>query len=226
MTFVLGLETSGLAGSVALVRDEVLLGRHALDQAGRRHAQSLVTECAALLSEHELQPADLSAVAVTRGPGSFTGLRVGIVCAKTLAYALGIPLITLDTFDVIAAQCPPEWPSAWIVEDAQRQELFVGRYEWNGERHQLTGERFIQPAQDWLSTLNPQDIVTGPGALKLPADITIPEIHRDPQTCVPRAETLCRLAITRLARNEVDDLWTAAPLYIRVSGAEEKAAMK
>jgi tRNA threonylcarbamoyladenosine biosynthesis protein TsaB len=226
MTLVLGLETSGLAGSVALARDGELLGRRALEQAGRRHAQTLVAECAALLSEHGSQPADLSAAAVTRGPGSFTGLRVGVVSAKTLAYALKIPLITLDTFDIVAAQCPESWPAVWIVEDAQRQELFVGRYELNSGQRQLAGERFIVPAKSWLATLPPTDIVTGPGVLRLPAEIVSDVLQREPEICIPRAETVCQLAAARLARNEVDDVWTAAPFYIRVSGAEEKAAAK
>ncbi|MFO0916971.1 MAG: tRNA (adenosine(37)-N6)-threonylcarbamoyltransferase complex dimerization subunit type 1 TsaB [Planctomycetaceae bacterium] len=226
MTFILGFDTSGGAGSAALWRDDHLLGQRALDQEGRRHAQTLVSECAALLAELDLRPEDLSAIAATRGPGSFTGLRVGVVCAKTLAYSLQIPLITLDTFDVIAAQCPTDWSRVWIVDDAQRQELFVGRYESLDGKLRLTGERFIVPARHWLSSLAPQDIVTGPGALRLPDDIVLPVVQRQPEFCVPRAETVCRLAAVRLARNDVDDVWAAAPFYIRVSGAEEKAALK
>ncbi|HUQ68608.1 MAG TPA: tRNA (adenosine(37)-N6)-threonylcarbamoyltransferase complex dimerization subunit type 1 TsaB, partial [Planctomycetaceae bacterium] len=83
---ILSLETSGLTGSIALDRDGVVEQRE-LATAGRRHAQTLVAEMRDLLHAHGLRPADVNAVAVSIGPGSFTGLRVGVVCAKTFAYA-------------------------------------------------------------------------------------------------------------------------------------------
>jgi tRNA threonylcarbamoyladenosine biosynthesis protein TsaB len=227
MSLILGIDTSGTAGSVALWRDQTLLAHAALEQSGRRHAQTLVAQIAALLKEQNLSPRELDAVAATRGPGSFTGLRVGVVCAKTLAYALGVPLILVDTFDVIAAQCPPEWNAVWIVDDAQRQELYTGRYErGNDDRWSLAGSRFITPVRDWLATLSPDDIVIGPGVVKLPPDILSPRIVRTADATIPRAETVCRLASRRLAAGETDDVWTATPFYIRVSGAEEKAAAR
>lgn len=222
---ILGLETSGLAGSVALSQGERVLGQRSLDQAGRRHAQTLVSECAQLLKEQGFSPADLSAVAATQGPGSFTGLRVGVVAAKTLAYALRIPLVLLDTFDLIAAQLPPDWNGVWIVDDAQRQELFVGRYV-RGENgnSMLAGERFLTPMREWLSSLPENDVVVGPGTSRIPADIASPRVDRDATVTIPRAETVCRLASKRLAAGMTDNPWTATPFYVRLSAAEEKAA--
>jgi tRNA threonylcarbamoyladenosine biosynthesis protein TsaB len=225
MSLILGIETSGLAGSVALSRGDVVLGQRSLEQAGRRHAQTLVAEIAALLASHKLSPTNLSAIGVTRGPGSFTGLRVGIVCAKTLSYALRLQLVLIDTFDIIAAQCPAELSDVWIVDDAQRQELYVGRYlRSDAGRWQLTGERFITPMRDWLARLPETDVVVGPGTPRIPSDMVSPRILREPAVTVPRAETICRLAAGKLAAGQIDDGWTAAPFYIRVSGAEEKAA--
>lgn len=225
MALILGIETSGLAGSVALSRGDVVLGQRSLEQAGRRHAQTLVSQIAELLTSHKLSPPDLSAIAVTQGPGSFTGLRVGVVCAKTLAYALQVPLLLIDTFDVIAAQCPAELSEVWIVDDAQRQEFFIGRYlKTDGDRWQLTGERFIAPMQSWLASLPATDVVVGPGTPRIQVEIASPRILREPAVTVPRAETVCRLAAGKLATGQTDDCWTALPFYIRVSGAEEKAA--
>jgi tRNA threonylcarbamoyladenosine biosynthesis protein TsaB len=227
MSLILGIDTSGTAGSVALCRDQTLLAQVALEQSGRRHAQTLVAQIAALLKEQSLSPRNLDAVAATRGPGSFTGLRVGVVCAKTLAYALGVPLILVDTFDAIAAQCPPEWNAVWIVDDAQRQELYAGRYvRGNDSRWSLVASRTIHPGRGWLATLSPDDIVIGPGVVKLPSDISSPRIVRTADATIPRAETVCRLARRRLEAGETDDVWTASPFYIRVSGAEENAAAR
>ena len=225
MSLILALETSGLAGSVAVARDGVSLGERSLEQAGRRHAQTLVSECRSLLAEHQQSPRDLTAVAVTRGPGSFTGLRVGIVCAKTLAYALRIPLILVDTFDIIAAQCPAGWNDVWIVDDAQRQELYVGRYRrTDAESWRLEGVRFIVPMREWLDSRAESDIVAGPGTAKIPPEVASPRIVRDLAVTVPRAATVCRIAARKLAAGETDDVLIALPFYIRVSGAEEKAA--
>ncbi len=226
MELILGIDTSGLAGSVALLQDGAVLESRSLEQAGRRHAQTLVDEIRSLVSHHGFQPRDLSVVAATRGPGSFTGLRVGIVCAKTMAYSLQVPLILVDTFDVIAAQCPVHFRAVWIVDDAQRQEWYIGRYVRQPEDWQLFGERFITPAKNWLATLPTEDIVVGPGVARLPPDGAASRIVRDTAVNVPRAETVCRLAARRLQANESDDVWTAAPFYIRVSGAEENAAKR
>src|SRR5262245_61911796 len=73
MSLILALEPSGLTGSVALSRGDIVLGTRLLEHPGRRHAQTLVAECQSLLNEHQLSPRDLHAVAATRGPGSFTG---------------------------------------------------------------------------------------------------------------------------------------------------------
>jgi tRNA threonylcarbamoyladenosine biosynthesis protein TsaB len=227
MSLILGIDTSGAAGSVALSSGDRVIADSALEQSGRRHAQTLVSQIAALLKQHQLSPADLTGIAATRGPGSFTGLRVGVVCAKSLAYALGLPLILVDTFDVIAAQCPIAWSAVWIVDDAQRQELYVGRYErsQNGNLT-LANPRFITPGRDWLATLDSNEIVVGPGTLRIPAEIAAPHIMRTDDVTIPQAATVCCLAERRLVVDETDDDWTAAPFYIRASGAEENAAKR
>lgn len=227
MSLILGIDTSGQAGSVAICRDNDVVAEAALEQSGRRHAQTLVSQIAMMMKGQHLSPADLAGIAATRGPGSFTGLRVGVVCAKTLAYSLGVPLILVDTFDVIAAQCPPEWSAIWIVDDAQRQELYVGRYEHSrNSALTLTTSRTIQPGRDWLATLDLNDIVVGPGTLRIPAEIASPRIMRNADVTIPQAATACRLATARLQAGDTDDVWTAAPFYIRVSGAEENAAKR
>lgn len=227
MTLILGLETSGLTGSVALSRDETVLGMRRLDQPGRRHAQTLVSECRVLLEEQGLTPRDLGAVAATRGPGSFTGLRVGIVSAKTLAYALKIPLLLIDTFDLVAAQCPPEWSSMWIVDDAQRNELYIGHYVRDSANPcRLAAPRTILPIAAFLAARSTADYVIGPGVARIPTDWASVNVLRDDLINLPRAETVCRLAASKLAAGQTDDPWTASPFYVRLSAAEEKAAAR
>ena len=81
---VLGIETSGRTGSVALLRDGALVAERTTETGGRRPAQALLVELAALFEEAKLAPGDCQAVALSIGPGSFTGLRIGVVCATKL----------------------------------------------------------------------------------------------------------------------------------------------
>src|SRR6185369_12348403 len=90
------LETSHQPGVVALANGEQLLGEMRLDEA-RRHARDLVPATKSLLDQVGWRPRDLTAVVVSIGPGSYTGLRVGIMSAKTLAYVTGCALIGLET---------------------------------------------------------------------------------------------------------------------------------
>src|SRR5262245_34096399 len=111
------LETSGRTGHVALAQGEAFLGLRSLDEA-RRHARDLVPAVAGLLAEQGWQPRDLDAVVISRGPGSYTGLRVGIMSAKTLAYATGCALVAIDTFAAIAHQAPAEVQNLDVIADA------------------------------------------------------------------------------------------------------------
>ncbi|MEX2186868.1 MAG: tRNA (adenosine(37)-N6)-threonylcarbamoyltransferase complex dimerization subunit type 1 TsaB [Pirellulales bacterium] len=222
---ILALETTGLSGTVAaLVGDRVLT---TLDlAAGRRSAQSLVPGIAELCRDVGWQIADVQLVAVTAGPGSFTGLRVGVTTAKTLAYATGAVVLAVDTLAVIAAQAPPPIVDVWATFDAQRGELFVARSERRDPNDPLawetTAQARIVDAATWFAGLAPAAAVTGPPLARwqdsLPAETTIvAEEFRH-----PHAATVGRLAWRMHQAGVRHDLWTLTPNYLRASAAEEK----
>ncbi|HZN36815.1 MAG TPA: tRNA (adenosine(37)-N6)-threonylcarbamoyltransferase complex dimerization subunit type 1 TsaB [Pirellulaceae bacterium] len=219
---ILAFDTSGLAGSVALLEGPRLLDQRQLDPA-RRSAQTLAPAIAELLAGQGVQPRQVGLVATTIGPGSFTGLRVGVTTAKTWAYATGGAVIGLSTLAVIAQQVPAELRSAareiHAVLDAQRKELYFGRFHPSGER--LAGDCIV-PADAWLAGLTAGTIVTGSGlsrlADRLPAGVTpAPQASWEPQ-----AATVGKLAWEDYQRGRRDDFWTLAPVYLRTSYAEEK----
>ncbi|MEX2177014.1 MAG: tRNA (adenosine(37)-N6)-threonylcarbamoyltransferase complex dimerization subunit type 1 TsaB [Pirellulaceae bacterium] len=222
----LALETSAAGGSIALLQGDALLAGEGLP-ADRRSASALAPAVAAMLQKLGIQPADIGLVATTIGPGSFTGLRVGVTTAKALAYAIGCDAIGLDTLDVIAWQAPRTADSGSELHallDAQRKELFLARYRCIEGGPVRVGENQIISAEQWLASLAPGTIVTGPGLSKieqrLPHDVTAVEpAHRPPQ-----AETVARLALAAHARGRRDDVWKLAPAYLRASAAEEKAS--
>src|SRR5262245_20889227 len=126
------LETSGRVGQVALAHGESLLGLRRLDET-RRHARDLAPAVRDLLAEHGWRPRDLHAVVVSRGPGSYTGLRVGVMSAKALAYATGCTLLAPDTFAAIAVQTPAAAQRLDVLADAQQDRVYVQRFRRSGE---------------------------------------------------------------------------------------------
>jgi tRNA threonylcarbamoyl adenosine modification protein YeaZ len=104
---ILAVDTSGFEGSVAISEDRHVLNQRCLNAEGRRHAQMLVLEVGELLKSQRLKPADIDIVAVSIGPGSFTGLRVGVVFAKTFAWANNAKLVAVDTLQAVAQRNNP-----------------------------------------------------------------------------------------------------------------------
>jgi tRNA threonylcarbamoyladenosine biosynthesis protein TsaB len=228
--WTVAIETVATAGSVALLKDNELVAEAALPP-DSRSARTLAAGVQNLWVTAG-KPA-ISLVAVAMGPGSFTGLRVGVTTAKALAYAWQAMLHGVNTLDAIAVQCErSESPGVThldVILDAQRQELFVARYhsllmegqaqaEW-----QRSSPDTIISAQDWLASLPPNTQVAGPALTKLrsqlPATISVaPE-----SVWQPRAASIAQLAYWAHQAGATDELWTLVPHYGRPSYAEEKA---
>ena len=218
---ILGIETSGTAGGVALMEDGVLLAERPLTALGRKHAQTLTAELAQLFQQTGRPPADCGGVAVSIGPGSFTGLRIGVVAAKTFAYAVGCSITAVDTLQAIAEECPGELQALWVIADAGRGDLYVGEF------HQSSGTWIrdcpiaIQPARSWGSSRKAEDVVTGPGTERwlkeLETNGRVLADHR-----VPQAATICRLGERQFQAGIVADVWAIEPYYLRKSSAEEQ----
>src|SRR5262245_37871016 len=121
------LETSGRPGQVAVAEGGTIKASRRLDEA-RRHGRDLARAVAALLTEQDWKARDLQAVIVSLGPGSYTGLRVGLMSAKTLAYATGCALIGVETFRAIARQTPPEVLDVDVLADAQQDKVYWQRF--------------------------------------------------------------------------------------------------
>jgi tRNA threonylcarbamoyladenosine biosynthesis protein TsaB len=217
------IETSSQAGQVALAAGERLLGVRRLDEA-RRHARDLAPAVRDLLAEQGWKPRYLHGVVVSRGPGSYTGLRVGIMSAKALAYATGCALLAIDTFAPIARQAPAEALTLHVLADAQQDKIYVQPFRRAGAGAELMalGPLAIEPVDDWLPRLPAGAWVSGPGLRKyegrLPAGVSLVEVSRRE----PLPESLLQLGLARYRRGERDDLWAVEPLYLRPSSAEEQ----
>lgn len=203
------LETSGRQGRVALAEAEGVQTRTL--PSGRRHARDLTLVIDEMLRESAWSPRDLAGVIASQGPGSYTGLRVGCMAAKTFAYALGCRLVAVETFAVIAAQSPGE-AAVEVIADAQQEHVYCQSF--GDEPRELR----ILPLAEWAASLSGRALVTGPGvdafAEKLPSGVRLAEAADRH----PRPETLYRLG-----RGAGPAAWgSLEPIYLRGSYAEEK----
>jgi tRNA threonylcarbamoyladenosine biosynthesis protein TsaB len=228
----LAIETSSKFGSAALLRDELVVAEHDLDPLVGS-ARTLAPAMQQLLADQNLRPQQVNLIAVSTGPGSFTGLRVGITTAKTLAFALRCNLIGVDTLDAIAEQfagviVPPVVTQLHAVIDAQRRELFLARFEratatdaamcWK-----RTAETQIVPAETWLRELTGDTAVTGPALQRLLPGLR-PSTVASPADCWrPQAATIGLLGLVAWRSGRRDDLYQLMPTYLRPSYADEKA---
>ncbi len=124
---VLILENSSRIGRVALGEEDKIRADRKLTQSSR-HSTDLPIVIQALLNEQGWKCQELTAIVVSLGPGSFTGLRVGIMAAKTLAYALGCPLFGIPAFSAIARQTPQPFREVDVIADALQRTVFVQRF--------------------------------------------------------------------------------------------------
>jgi tRNA threonylcarbamoyladenosine biosynthesis protein TsaB len=223
---ILALETSELAGSVAAAADGKVLAQLELDQQ-QRSAQWLAPAIRSLLGEVGWQPAEIQLLAVTTGPGSFTGLRVGVATAKVFAYAAGAEVLGISTLETIAAAALKEVAALSVAVDAQRGDVVAQRFLRGAAGWlEAVGHEALVPMGEWLTGLPPGFAVSGP-VLKKWGD-TLPEgvMRLDRAFWHPTAANVARLAYRDYMAGRRDDLWSLLPHYSRPSAAEEKWARR
>ncbi len=217
---ILAIETTERQGSIALWESGTLQYYHLLP-AEDRSAATLAPEIKSVCAKQGWALGDIDRFAVTTGPGSFTGLRVGIVTTKTLGYALSKEVVGINTLDAIAIQSS-HTGELDVVMDAQRNEVFSRRYLLkNGKLPKALNEVCIIDDQQWAEQLPRGIKVTGPVLKKLkntlPAHVQIEaEVN-----WAPRAESVAHLAATA---SPIDSPLKLMPEYFRKSAAEEKLA--
>ncbi len=217
----IALETSAVPGSLALLEDAVVIYETSLPEQ-QRTTQTFAVELTRALRQAGWRPSDVDLFAVCQGPGSFTGLRIGVTAAKTFAYATGCHVIGLNTLCVLAGQAGPFAPRVWAALDAQRRQLFVAEFECGADLpRELTATQVVD-AEAWILSRPAGCHLTGTGLRgwesSLPSDVTTAS-ETDWKV---RAGTLGQMAAAQLAAGTSDNCLQLVPRYHRASAAEEK----
>jgi len=150
---VLAIDTSNLVLSVAVVDEQRILGEWTTNKQ-KDHSVRLMDGIAQLLEQLELEPEQLAGIAVAHGPGSYTGVRIGVAAAKSMAWSLGIPLVGISSLEVVAANALGFTGAIVPLFDARRGRVYTACYRSQqlDALEPLLPERIV-PLADWLTLL-------------------------------------------------------------------------
>ena len=225
---ILAVDTATKSCSVAIIDDKHLLAEETLvsDQTHSKHLMDMINKVIGLSG---LTLSDLDGFAVTRGPGSFTGLRIGISSIKGIAAASGNPVVSVSSLDALAMQSCFSSYLVFPLIDAHRGEVYCSRYRFSrsgfegGILRRETKEQVLPPDKA-VDDINEPCIFVGNGAFMYKESITekVGELAHfaPPSQNTIRASTVAYLSMERFERNDTDDISSLVPYYIRKSDAE------
>ncbi|HEY7269057.1 MAG TPA: tRNA (adenosine(37)-N6)-threonylcarbamoyltransferase complex dimerization subunit type 1 TsaB [Dehalococcoidia bacterium] len=210
----LSIDTASEIAGIALTSEGALLAEVTW-RARQNHSRELLPSLEWLLARAGLSKADLSAVFVCTGPGSYAGLRVGLSTAKTLAFALGLPVVGVGRLAADAsALTAPEGLSIVAVHAAGRAELAWASYARSGgELHELSPPRLVS-REEFVTALQRGDVVCGEPDVALCEELAAHGVASATGQA-SRALAVAKLGWERLRRGEIDSTDALVPLYLR-----------
>ncbi|MFH2012378.1 MAG: tRNA (adenosine(37)-N6)-threonylcarbamoyltransferase complex dimerization subunit type 1 TsaB [Pseudomonadota bacterium] len=223
---ILAVETSTMAGSVALIDSEELVSEYLLN-INITHSERLLSAVDCIIRDTKISVDEIDGFAVSIGPGSFTGLRIGISTIKGLAYATDKPVVGIPTLDAMAENifftdyliCP--------ILDARKKQVYAALYKKSIENRleKITPDLAINP-DELLKKIQTKVVFLGDGLRvyhKLIKETLQDMAFFAPMNLrLPRAANVAKLSLDQFRKNNVLDLNTFTPSYVRPSEAEEK----
>jgi len=226
---ILAVDTATKSCSVAIVDKESLLTEMTVVNE-QTHTKHLLDMIRLIVKHSGLNLSDLDGFAVTRGPGSFTGLRIGIGSVKGLAAAQGKPIAGVSSLDALARQVSFSPYLICALIDARRDEVYSSRYRFKDEKLKKEGKEQAVSPGDALDEINEPCIFVGSGAVlyrkaikdKLGEYAYFAQEYEN----IIRASTVARLSMDRFENDDTEDAETFVPNYIRKSDAQLKLQEK
>lgn len=222
----LAITTSTNHGSICLHDGKTIVASEEWSRA-ESHAEILAPTLSSCLHKIKAKTSDIKLVACDIGPGSFTGVRIGVSTAKTIAYANKIPVAALTSLEIMASAVKEETNILTIL-NAQRQEVYAATYECRQSGLTEMQSPQLMSLERLENLLTSAYLVLGDGYDLLKNDFSATAIKNATRSSlyadVPRAENLLSLALDQQKLNKTLEWKFVEPLYIRLSAAEEKLA--
>jgi len=228
---ILGIETSSIVASVAITENELLLGETTINHP-KKHSQKLMPIIKNLFKSLNMTIDDIDLIAVSNGPGSFTGIRIGLTTAKALAHKSKIPVVTVSTLESLAMNDNDYTGKVFSIIDARRKNIFVNEYDLKNGIIVSESEPSMEVIDDYLNIINEcsgKVLLVGSGVTENIEYIIENKnenvILSDMNSNFPVAKTLCILG-SRLEKDNYNNYDNVKANYIRKSQAEISIAQK
>ena len=219
-TLLLAIDTATRFAGLALYDGE-LIRSEAYWRSQNNHSVELMPALVRMLEQQKASAENLAAVGVTIGPGSFTGLRIGLSVAKGLAHVQDIPVIGVPTLDILAAEHAEQRRPIWAVIQAGRGRVCAARYERRRDRWQQRGGVRLTTLEGLSRLIVDRCLVCGELRRReidyLSEHVDDNVLFAAPAQSMRRPACLAQLAWQRFKRGEVDDLAMLSPIYIHTS---------
>ena len=223
---ILGIDTSTKFCNLGLIEDEDILIEYTINGLKKKHSSILVPAIKDLLKTIDLKMEEINGIAVSIGPGSFTGLRIGLSVAKGLCYARSLPLLGISTLDAMAFSLKEIPYLICPVLEAKKDEIYDVVFRGGDSLNRITDYKCedIHNLLTRLSLLREKIIFLGDGIKKY-RDIIKEKIGKDAlfidsQLNLPVSSNIAFLGLKKLKKGEEDDISTLSPFYLRKSAAE------
>jgi tRNA threonylcarbamoyladenosine biosynthesis protein TsaB len=213
MALLLNIETATKNCSVGLAKDGKTIALREIATQNFSHAEKLHVFIEELFAETQLKLQDLNAIAVSQGPGSYTGLRIGVSAAKGLCYALSVPLIAVDTLELLARKINIENGIIVPMIDARRMEVFSSFFDSKYNKIRITQAEIIDEKsyQDISETLH----LIGDGAMKFKDTLTAAKFQYYPEIEYPSATEMAQVSFQKFQNNQLEDVAYFEPFYLK-----------
>ncbi len=230
---ILGIDSSGMVASAAIVEDDVTIAEYSVNYK-KTHSETLLPMVDAIVSMTETDLATLDAIAVAAGPGSFTGLRIGMATVKGLALALDVPVVPVPTCDALAFGLYKTPDLLCPIMDARRNQVYTAIYDFSGESSTRGGlvchmEQSAMDVADLAAVLNERGeavTFTGDGCPvfreKLSELLTVPATFAPAHVNRQRAAAVATLGMYDFASGKALSGDDVKPIYLRKSQAERE----
>lgn len=221
---VLGIETSTPICDVALVEDDTVCAQYTLDL-GIHHSEHLFLMIQRVLADRQVAITDLDGIAVASGPGSFTGLRIGMSSAKSLCLSAQVPLVGVSTLAGLAFSVGCEGLPVCAMLDARRDQVYAGVYEFADGVAIASVQDCAVAIEDILERLPPAVLLVGDGAwvhqAKIRTHLGARAVFANAHLGRPHAGAIALLGRRQVEKGQFADIDTFEPQYLRASQAEQ-----